>query len=84
MTMEDKHRQKSIRLTLRIPSTDVVWVLWLNCVILVIYGLFTMTKFVSETVFDRNKKKYLPWPPWATLQEIETVLSVSRHPRWPR
>jgi hypothetical protein len=29
-------------------------------------------------------RQYLPWPPWAVQQEIETILSVSRHPRWPR
>ncbi len=29
-------------------------------------------------------KQHLPQPPWATRQEIETILSVSRRPRWPR
>ncbi len=28
-------------------------------------------------------KQYLPWPPWAKQQEIETILSVSLHPKWP-
>jgi hypothetical protein len=27
---------------------------------------------------------FMPWPPWATRQEIETILSMSCHPRWPR
>jgi hypothetical protein len=27
---------------------------------------------------------FLPWPPWATWQEKETILSVSHNPRWPR
>ncbi len=29
-------------------------------------------------------KQCLHWPPWATRQEIETILSGSHHPRWPR
>ncbi len=33
---------------------------------------------------DSYMKQYLPWPPWATQQKIETILSVSRCPRWPR
>ncbi len=37
------------------------------------YGSFTLATFVSETV--GNSK---------TQQEIETILSVSRHPGWPR
>jgi hypothetical protein len=49
-----------------------------------LYGSFTLAKFVSETVSDSDIKQYLPWPPWATRQEIETILSVSRLPRWPR
>jgi hypothetical protein len=44
---------------------------------------FTLAKFVSETVSDSNMKQYLPWPPWVTWQEIETILSVSHCPRWP-
>jgi len=27
---------------------------------------------------------YLPWPTWAAWQKIETILSVSHRPRWPR
>ncbi len=41
----------------------------------------------SETVGDSNTRQsllYLPWPPWVMRQEIETILSVSCHPRWPR
>jgi hypothetical protein len=41
-------------------------------------GSFTLAKFVSETVSDSDMKQYLPWPPWAMRQEIETILSVSR------
>jgi hypothetical protein len=33
---------------------------------------------------DSDMKQHLPWPPWATRQEIETILSVSCRPRWPR
>jgi hypothetical protein len=29
-------------------------------------------------------KQYLTWQPWVTQQEIETILSVSCRPRWPR
>jgi len=29
-------------------------------------------------------KQYLPWPPWVTRQETETILSMYCHPRWPR
>jgi hypothetical protein len=47
------------------------------------YGSFTLVKFVSEIVSDSDMKQYLPWPPWVTRQEIETILSVSHHPRWP-
>ncbi len=40
----------------------------------------------SETVSDSGTLQsllYLPWPPWAMQQEIETILSVLHHPRWP-
>jgi hypothetical protein len=37
------------------------------------YGSFTMATFVSKTVSDID-----------THQEIESILSVSRRPRWPR
>jgi hypothetical protein len=40
-----------------------------------------------ETISDSNTRQsllYLPWPPWAMRQEIETILSVLRRPRWPR
>jgi hypothetical protein len=47
-------------------------------------GSFTLVKFVSKTISDSVMKQYLPWPPWAMRQEIETILSVSRNPRWPR
>ncbi len=47
-------------------------------------GSFTFVKFVSKTVIDSDMKWYLPWPPWVMQQEIETILSVSCHPRWPR
>jgi hypothetical protein len=30
------------------------------------YGSFTLAKFVSETVSDRDMKKLLPLPPWVT------------------
>jgi hypothetical protein len=33
---------------------------------------------------DSDMKQHLPWPPWATRQEIETILSVSCRPKWPR
>jgi len=46
-------------------------------------GSFTLPKFVSETISNSDMKQYLPWPPWLTQQEIETILSVSRCPRWP-
>jgi hypothetical protein len=36
-------------------------------------GSFTLATFVSETVGDID-----------TQQEIETILSVAHHPRWPR
>ncbi len=49
-----------------------------------LYESFTLAKFVSETVSDSDMKQYLPWPPWATRQEIETILSVSHLPRWLR
>jgi len=42
-----------------------------------------LAKFVSKTVSDSNMKQYLPWPPWAMQQEMETILSVLRRPRWP-
>jgi hypothetical protein len=29
-------------------------------------------------------KQHLPWPPWVMQQDIETILSLSRCPRWPR
>jgi hypothetical protein len=41
----------------------------------------------SETVGNSDMRQsllYLPWPPWAMRQEIETIPSVSCHPRWPR
>jgi hypothetical protein len=47
-----------------------------------------MVTFVSKTVGNSNTQQspqqYLPWPPWAARQEIETILSVSHCPRWPR
>ncbi len=42
---------------------------------------FTLTR---ETVSDSSMKQYLPWPSWVMQQEIETILSVLCHPRWPR
>jgi hypothetical protein len=47
------------------------------------YGSFTLEKFVSKNVSDSDMKQYLPWPPWVTRQEIETILSVLRHTRRP-
>ncbi len=47
-------------------------------------GSLTLAKFVSEIIGDSDMKQYLPWPPWVTQQEIETILSVSCRPRWPR
>ncbi len=38
-----------------------------------LYGLFTLATFVSETVSDNDLQ-----------QEVETILSVAHHPRWPR
>jgi hypothetical protein len=41
----------------------------------------------SETVGDSNMRQsllYLPWLPWVMRQEMETILSVSCRPRWPR
>ncbi len=46
------------------------------------YGSFTLVKFVSENVSHSDMKQYLPWPPWVTRQEIETIVAVSHHPRW--
>ncbi len=46
--------------------------------------MFTLAKFVCETVSDSDTKQYLPWPRWVTEQEIETILSVLHRPRWPR
>ncbi len=43
-----------------------------------------MAKFLIKTVSNSATKQYLPWPPWVTRQEIETILSVSRRLRWPR
>jgi hypothetical protein len=53
-----------------------------------------LVTFVSETVGNSGTsnmqqspwaaRQYLPWPPWVAQQEIETILSVSCHPRWPR
>jgi hypothetical protein len=42
------------------------------------YGSFTLAKFVGKNVSD-NTKEYLPWPPWATRQKIETILSLLLH-----
>ncbi len=48
---------------------------------------FILANFVSETVNDRDSdsdsdmKQCLPWPPWVTQQEIETILSLSHRPR---
>ncbi len=54
-------------------------------------GSFTLATFVSETVGDSNTwqspwvvRQYLPYPLRASQQEIETILSVSCRPRWPR
>jgi hypothetical protein len=47
-------------------------------------GLFTLAKFVSETIGNSHMKLYLPWPPWLMQQEIETILSVLRLPMRPR
>ncbi len=61
-------------------------------------GSFALATFVSETVGDSVAqqspwaarqspwvaRQYLPWPPWVAQQEIETILSVSHRPRWPR
>ncbi len=47
------------------------------------HGSFTLAKIVSETLSDSDMKQYLPWPPWVMRQEIETILSVLCHPRWP-
>jgi hypothetical protein len=33
---------------------------------------------------QQRQGMFLPWPPWATRQEIEIILSVLHHPRWPR
>ncbi len=33
---------------------------------------------------NSNTEQYLPWPPWSERREIETILSVSCRPRWPR
>ena len=58
----------------------------ISCLVPVFYfnGSFTLAKFFTETVSDSDMKQYLPWPPWATQQKIETILSVSCRPRWPR
>jgi hypothetical protein len=37
------------------------------------YGLFTLAKFVSETVSDSDMKQYLPWPPWAMQRRIISI-----------
>jgi len=46
-------------------------------------GSFTLANFVSKTVSDSDSysdmKQYLPWPPWATRQKIETILLVHLH-----
>jgi hypothetical protein len=56
-----------------------------------ITGSSTLATFVSKTVSDSDIRQspwamwqYLPWPPWVAPQEIETILSVSHLPRWPR
>ncbi len=41
----------------------------------------------SETIGDSDMRQsllYLPWPPWAMQQEIETILYVLHFPRFPR
>jgi hypothetical protein len=51
---------------------------------LLIYGSFTLAKFVSKAVSESDTKQYLPWLPWEAQQEIETILSMSCRPRWQR
>jgi len=47
-------------------------------------GLFTLGKFVSETIGNSDMTQFLDWPPWAMPQEIETISSVSRNQRRPK
>jgi hypothetical protein len=37
-------------------------------------GSLTLANFVSETVSDSDMRQYLPWPPSAMKQKIETIL----------
>jgi len=45
---------------------------------------FTLTMLFWQKCRQQKQSMFLPWPPWAAWQEIETILSVLHHPRWPR
>jgi hypothetical protein len=47
-------------------------------------GLVTLAELASETISDSDTKQHLLWPPWAMQQEIEKILSLLHHSRWPR
>ncbi len=47
-------------------------------------GSFTLAMLFWQKHWRQQHSMFLPWPPWAAQQEIETILSVSCCPRWPR
>jgi hypothetical protein len=48
-------------------------------------GPCTLVTFFWQKCQQQRQTIYLPWPPWAMQQKIETILSLLLHrPRWPR
>ncbi len=44
------------------------------------YGSFTLVMLFWQKRQPKRQSMFLPWPPWAMRQEIETILSVLRSP----